>query len=185
MSSDRDDVDEFLREAFSQMTRSNADHKHPFRYVTLATTDADSIKQRTVVHRKFVEPGISHICTDGRTRKLTDIGMNPKVSLLFYHPKKKFQIAVQAHAETMEGGELYEQYRSQIAEHQLIDYASIPEPGAEIEESSSFERGESINLSLLVLEWYSIDVLQLDRAGHRRAKFRKAERGWNGTWIVP
>lgn len=185
MKSEREDVDEFLREAFSHMTRSNVDHKHPFRYVTLATMSDDDIKQRTVVHRKFIEPGISHICTDGRTRKVTDIGMNPKVSLLFYHPKKKLQIAIQASAMLVEDGELYELYRSQISEHQLIDYAAIPEPGSAIEDSSSFQSGEGIHLSLLVLKWNSIDLLQLDRSGHKRAKFTKTENSWKGTWVVP
>ena len=185
MTSTKPALDEFLKDAFSQMTRSNADHKHPFRYVVLATMSEGDIKQRTVVHRKFLEPGISHICTDSRTKKIADVESNPYASLLFYDNKKKLQISVSSRVEVVKEGVLYDEYLGQISEHTLLDYSAVPRPGMKITDSSSFEGGDELYLNVLLLHWYSIDLLQLDRNGHKRAKYERVTDRWEGSWVVP
>lgn len=185
MTSTKSTSDEFLRDAFSQLLRSNADHKHAFRYVALATSGKTDVKQRMVVHRKFLEPGISHICTDSRTKKIADVEMNSYASLLFYDYKKKLQISASAHVEVVKEGVLYDEYLGRISDHTLLDYSAIPEPGEKISDSSSFEGGDELYLNVLLLHWYSIDLLQLDRNGHKRAKYERVDERWEGSWVVP
>lgn len=185
MTSSKPNLDEFLRDAFSQLLRSNADHKHAFRYVALATSGKTDIKQRMVVHHKFLEPGISHICTDSRTKKIADIENNPFASLLFYEYKKKLQVSVSTRVEVVKEGVLYDEYLGRISEHTLLDYSAFPGPGMKIADTSSFKGGDELYLNVLLLHWDSIDLLQLDRSGHKRAKYERVDDRWEGSWVVP
>lgn len=181
----QDELEVFLSRAQAQLIRSNADHKHPFRYVTLATSKDHQIKQRTVVHRKFVAPNISHICTDSRTAKIDQIHVNPEVSLLFYNPKTRLQISVQATAQIISEGEIYDFYRRNISEHQWIDYAAVPSPGQEISTQDAYQSGKQLHINVVVLHWKFIDILRLDRSGNSRAQFSFDAESWQGTWVVP
>ena len=82
---------ELFNLAQAELLRSNADRRHPFLYFTLATFGRYP-EARTVVNR-HVNAGLSVLLfTDRRTSKVSQARESPRVTALFYHPKKKLQV---------------------------------------------------------------------------------------------
>ena len=176
------------------------DHSSPLRFCYLATVNANNCpEQRTVILRNYNEPDRTlDIFTDHRSSKLQHLSRNPKASLLFYHPEKLIQIRMQVAVEIH-----WKDTASRIAWETIPparrgDYCSISPPGTSLEEPGSdlpswwndsvsreqteygFER-----FALLRCRFYHIDLLKLDRQGHKRAVFQWEDQQWEGHWATP
>ena len=72
-----------------ELHRGALDPKHPFRYLTVATIGEQFPQVRTVVLRQFTADLEFLVYTDARSSKVQELLEVPRVSLLFYHPKKE------------------------------------------------------------------------------------------------
>ena len=79
-----------------ELHRGALDPKHPFRYLTVATVGEQFPQVRTVVMRQFTADLEFLAYTDVRSSKVQELLEVPRVSLLFYHPKKQVQVRVKA-----------------------------------------------------------------------------------------
>jgi pyridoxamine 5'-phosphate oxidase len=169
-----------------ELHRGALDPKHPFRFLTLATSGAQFPQVRTVVLRQLSSTMEFLVYTDVRTAKVRDLLETPRVSLLFYHPKKQVQIRVKALATLHVANALAQEQWKRVSEKRQSEYKSGLAPGTRIETPDlGWEVDpESTHFSVLKFSPLSIEVLQLAREGHLRMQFELAA-GWQGTWLVP
>lgn len=169
-----------------ELHRGALDPKHPFRFLTLATSGVQFPQVRTVVLRQLSPAMEFLVYTDVRTAKVKDLLETPRVSLLFYHPKKQVQIRVKALATLHVANALAQEQWKRVSEKRQSEYKSGLAPGTRIETPDlGWEVDpENAHFSVLKFSPLSIEVLQLAREGHLRMQFELAS-GWNGTWLVP
>jgi general stress protein 26 len=169
-----------------ELHRGALDPKHPFRFLTLATSGAQFPQVRTVVLRQLSSTMEFLVYTDVRTAKVRDLLETPRVSLLFYHPKKQVQVRVKAIATLHVEDALAQEHWKRVPEKRQSEYKSGLVPGTRIETPDlGWEtQSESTHFSVLKFSPLSIEVLQLAREGHLRMQFELAA-GWQGTWLVP
>ena len=130
--------------------------KHPFHTGVLATTRPDGCELRTVVLRSVDSETRSLVVhTDARSDKVRQIRADPRVSWLFYDPRRKVQL-------------------------RLRGEATLSERSPTAEESERWsERFAVISIRIDRLEW-----LRLRARGHLRAAFDWS-RSPKAHWLVP
>ncbi|MEM1000875.1 MAG: pyridoxamine 5'-phosphate oxidase family protein [Bacteroidota bacterium] len=171
----------------AELGRASADRKHPFRYFVVANSDYGAPELRTVVLRKTVGDLRLRFYTDARSPKIEQFRDDTLVSALFYHPKKKLQARVRTHAEILPDSDpVYRELRQQIAHSaSLADYTTQSPPGTVLQNPAQAQAGEEIHFAVIELVPFEFDILQLRRAGHRRALYRRDEGYWEGKALVP
>jgi len=169
-----------------ELRRGALDPKHPFRFLTLATAGTNFPQVRTVVLRELTSSVEFLVYTDYRTAKVQDLVKIPRVSLLFYHPKKQVQVRVKALATLHVADELAEEHWKRVSEKRQSEYKSELDPGARIEKPELGWETQDDNAYFSVLKFspLSIEVLQLGKEGHLRIQFELTS-GWQGNWLVP
>jgi len=168
--------------ATSELIRSNADPKHPFKKAVLTTLGIFP-ESRWVVKRDYnSEDHTILIYTDRRSSKVSQIEVNNKVTLLFYHPKKKIQIRIYALAELHSKGSLYEAHLDKVRNHPK-DYSTLLAPGFVL--NGELKYGSDINFTLLVVKPILWDVLELGKERHYRVRYELEGNKWHGTELVP
>ena len=169
-----------------ELHRGALDPKHPFRFLTLATSGAQFPQVRTVVLRQLSPAMEFVVYTDVRTAKVQDLLTTPRVSLLFYHPKKQVQVRIKAIATLHVEDAIAQEQWKRVSEKRQSEYKSGLAPGTRIESPDlGWEtQSDSAHFSVLKFSPLAIEVLQLARQGHLRIQFELAS-GWQGTWLVP
>ena len=126
------------------------------------------------------------VYTDARSSKVQELLEAPRVSLLFYHPKKQVQVRVKALATIHVEDELAQVHWKRVSEKRRVEYQSKLGPGTRVEAPSlGWEASlEHSYFSVLKFSPLAIEVLQLAREGHVRIQFDLAS-GWQGVWLVP
>ncbi|MCB0583691.1 MAG: pyridoxamine 5'-phosphate oxidase family protein [Phaeodactylibacter sp.] len=177
---------ELFNLAQAELLRSNADRRHPFLYFTLATFGRYP-EARTVVNR-HVNAGLSVLLfTDRRTSKVSQARESPRVTALFYHPKKKLQVRMNGRAVLIdEGHEEYAQLLERVkSAGNLKDYTTRQAPGSPIAGKPDIEYGEDIHFLAIRIQPEYIDVLQLGREAHRRSGYTLRDGQWEEAVLVP
>jgi len=110
----------------------------------------------------------------------------PRVSLLFYHPKKQVQVRVKALATLHVADELAEKHWKRVSEKRQSEYKSELDPGVRIEkpELGWETQPDNAHFSVLKFSPLSIEALQLSKEGHLRIQVELTT-GWQGSWLVP
>ena len=177
---------EIWQTVLHELHRGPLDPKHPFRYLTLATAGTHFPQVRTVVLRELTSTLDFLVYTDVRSAKVQDMLEVPRVSLLFYHPKKQVQVRVKALATIHVDDELAQEHWKKISEKRQSEYTSKLAPGTRIENPDLGWETDIKNAHFLVLKFspLSIEVLQLAKDGHLRIQFELASR-WQGNWMTP
>lgn len=172
--------------AKAELIRSNADRRHPFRYLSLAT-HGEYPEVRTVVKRKTTPELDTIIFTDRRSPKVAQIRKNNKVSILFYHSKKKLQIRINGEALLIEDGHVdYEQYFEQVKNSASIkDYTTRFAPGTPMEEDAKALFDEHVHFLAIQVIPHTMDILQLGTEKHKRSFYQLEEKVWNETKLTP
>lgn len=164
----------------------NADH--PFHYFTLATTGINKVSRlRTVVIRDFSKDMTITLFTDKRSRKVTHIKENNRVCLLFFNPEKRIQVKIDGVAYMETDREKLQEIWDNIDEKARKDYITVQDPGARISDLEEIEYLDtSTNFSVMHIEPYKLEYLELKRPNHIRLQFHLTEKGnWNSTFLIP
>ncbi|MCM0060423.1 MAG: pyridoxamine 5'-phosphate oxidase family protein [Algoriphagus sp.] len=169
-----------------ELHRGALDPKHPFRYLTVATAGNQFPQVRTVVLRHLTPDLEFLVYTDVRSSKVQELFEVPRVSLLFYHPKKQVQVRVKALATIHVEDELAQAHWKRVPDKRRSEYQSKLGPGTRVEAPSAGWESSSDPSYFSVLKFspLSLEVLQLARDGHLRMQFDLAS-GWQGDWLVP
>ena len=115
---------ELLTLAKAELKRSENETDHPFRYFYLGTI-GQYPEVRTVVKRDLDDRLAVTFFTDSRTRKVSQIEDDNRVSALFYHPGHRLQIRMTGSAMKLKEDSLaYAAYYQQVNEYQ--DSLTVP-----------------------------------------------------------
>ena len=177
-----------LSEIFSQVknqwVRSKYQKKHPFRYFVLSTFSSSSgVEARTVVLRDFNSESVHFtIYTDERSKKLKSLQEDKRVCLLFYDPKKLWQVKVDAVLlKESRDSKLY----AQLPPPARKDYTTQHPPGSPIGNPEEIDYVEDKNhFVALEFEALAIESLKLKRPHHVRTLFER-KTNWEGSYLVP
>ncbi|MFY0672889.1 MAG: pyridoxamine 5'-phosphate oxidase family protein [Bacteroidia bacterium] len=174
-----------IKLAKEELLRSNVDRKHPFKLFSLASFGKTFPEVRTVVKRSCDENFNLLVYSDRRTPKVSQVQKNTKVTALFYHPKKKLQVRIKANCQIVdENDSLYlEHFHKVKSSANTMDYRTNSPPGSPIEESVIYN--EKLNFCLLKLIPQEIEVLQLKKEQHQRAKYTLKNEQWLEQKLVP
>lgn len=183
-------LEEVFQDFQHELRRGALDKKHPFRYITLATSYEGVPQARYVVLRKVDEFLNLLLYTDARTPKVLEIQANQQVSVLLYHPQKRVQVRIQADASIHQADELAKLHWSRVQGDAQKAYNSKLTPGTDISSpEDAFEWHEELSsdnfFAVVSLKPSSFELLQLNGLEHFRAKFEFTNERWMGTWLVP
>lgn len=178
---------ELLTLAKTELRRSNADRKHPFRYFYFATL-GEFPEVRTVVNRKVDLDLTLTFFTDARSPKVQQLKKNPKVSALFYHPEKKLQIRMSGLAERIDQAHGdFDRLLNEVKQtSSLKDYTTLQAPGSTVSDEAKLLFGDEVYFLAIKVQPLKLDILQLGRDGHRRSAYAKNDLGeWKEAILVP
>lgn len=174
--------------AKQELIRSNVDHRHPFKLMTLATKSLENgyPQLRTVVKRNMDSDFNIIAYTDIRSAKVAQIKTDSRSSLIWYHPKKKLQIRMECIASVLdESHDLYKRnYASVKQSKSLKDYTTYQPPGESLNDEN-LKYCDTIYFSLLQFKPESIEVLRLGHDGHKRALYTLIDDEWRENKLVP
>ncbi len=182
---------EFWQLAVAEMTRANADRRHPFRNVVIATCSNNIPGMRTVVMRKFDSGQGVLIYTDCRSQKFQDLQRHPEqaASLLFWHPKKNLQVRMQGRVMLSVEDETAKVHWLKVPPVSKRSYTTAQAPGTIIENPEAVEHDAALEdgryFTVLHFQPHSAELLQLNRDLHLRAIFHLENETWQGHWLVP
>ncbi len=173
-----------------ELHRGALDHKHPFRFLILGTSQNNEIDQRYVVLRKVDEDFYFYIYTDYRSAKVSQIKTQQKISLLFYHPQKRVQIKLKGEAKLHNQDDLTSLLWKNVQGEAQKAYNSNLPPGRQINHPSEAfdwikDLSNQANFCVIKIQISSLEALQLNGLEHLRIRFQKIKENWEGKWLVP
>ncbi len=192
------ELDRLLDHVWRQLTRALHDRHSPYRLPTLATIDsAGAPAQRMVVLRSADRLTSELGCyTDFRSAKVHQLSADPRASLLFWDKKNSLQVRATGMihlADREKADRLFEQ----LSKNSRTTYATRTAPGTPQSEPTDdlppdwedFDLQETdfarTNFQPLLLTVNELDVLQLGRPSHLRAKFTRTNKDWQSSWVTP
>lgn len=183
-------LEEIPQLLYTELKKGLLQKKHPFRNVVFSTSAQETPMSRWVVCRQVTAEQGFYIYTDGRSQKILELNQNPKCNLLFYHDRQGLQIRFNCEGKIHKQNELTQKYWHGVKGHSAENYTTSLAPGTPIE---SIEAGQEFleeltdeYFTLLELNPYAFEVVQLSREGHIRANFEKiSDQNWKGSFLVP
>ncbi len=180
-------TDVFFEELVTELRLGTSKKGHPFRYMTMATTDEEGgPRLRTVVLRRVTEDLKLFLYTDQRSTKVTHIKKNKRASLLVYHPKKLLQLKMDASARCITDEDTLKRYWSGVPLASRKDYTAVSPPGSPISNPDALSYSEGLdNFCILELHPTKIEYLKLKRPNHIRVDYTREGNDWKGQFLVP
>lgn len=186
--------------AWSLLLRGQADSKHPFATPVVATVTAEGLpRSRTLVLRKTDRSTGQLWCyTDRRSGKATELSQGASVmSWTFWAKGPGIQVNCSGPTDWLPEQLANERFRS-LPKHSRKSYATRSAPGQPQESATDGLPADWATLpdkatdyaadhfGILCTKITRMEVLQLDRAGHRRLLAERVVDGeWQLTWLVP
>ena len=195
------DLNAALVYAHEALDAAVVDRESSSRLVTFVTVGLDvTPRARTVVLRSFC----SEICeatfhTDVRTLKVAELRRVPKAEFVFWDATRELQLRLSGTVSVHSEDEVAQLAWRYVDIESRFNYLTDATPGSEVGRPTSGREGMDgrlptqqegaagwQNFAVLVMMIKTIDLVLLDNAGHRRARFKFGERGLTGSgWLVP
>lgn len=175
---------EIFQQVKDQLIRAKHQKKHPFRYFVLTTATAHgSPRARTVVLRDFDPQAMTlTIFTDQRSQKVKELATQKEVCMLFYDPKKLWQIQVLAKLERQSQDPKLFQALPPPARK---DYTTKQVPGTTIGNPDAVDYWDDKHFFVaLTFDITTIESLKLKRPNHVRTRFESTQ-NWAGCYLNP
>ncbi len=196
------DLEEFYAHAWLQLVRGVPDTRHGFHWPVLATVDGEGAPSARVVVLRAAEPDAGELVfhTDRRAPKVEQVRRRASVALTFHDGRRKLQVRVRAAAAVHVEGPAYEAGWQRIGSGSRRCYLAPRPPSTpaaacsanlpphlvgKVPTAEEAEAGRA-RFAVVVCAVTSLDVLELGRLGHRRARFDLATgRVVAATWLEP
>jgi pyridoxamine 5'-phosphate oxidase len=187
------DLTELHAEIWRMLSRGAADAKDDLHWPGLTTVDAQHRPQSRIVVLRAARASEHEleIHTDARSLKVRELTHHPHASLLFYRPRSRAQIRVQALTQLHHHDALAEQRWRALGEAGQTLYCSNTTPGSPLESPEQAltpaltpELGLA-NFVVITLQVQSLEWLELARPVHRRAIFSYPSSTLQAQWIAP
>gem|GEM_PF-1245684 len=183
------DLDAIPNWMIAQLVRAGVDRKSAFKWPILVTgSDQVGVSGRVVVLRRFdPETHIATIYTDKRSTKVQQLRANKHAELVFFDPKRMLQVRIRGLASVHLDGPKRETAFLTLSDRNASDYSTLLAPGVELPQFQPERdlRHAKDNFAIIDVEADVLDVLSLERAGHRRAKIIRANGALQARWVTP
>ena len=195
------DLNAALAYAHEALGVAVADRESCSRLVTFATVGLDMApRARTVVLRSFSsEIYEATFYTDVRTLKVGELRRIPKAECVFWDATRELQLRLSGTVSVHNEDEVAQLAWRKVDIASRFNYLTDAPPGSKAGRETSGreavdgrlatqEEGAAgwQNFGVLVMTIKNIDLVLLDNAGHRRARFEFGERGLTvSDWVVP
>lgn len=180
-------TDNIFSEIQKELDLGVSEKKHPFKLAVLGTVGLDQMARlRTIVVRKISKDLRVTFYTDKRSKKVTHIKENNKVSMLFYHPEKSIQLKIEGIATLINDAAILKQHWTAVGERSKKDYTTTKAPGTEITNSEGIEYlNETHHFCMIIVEPKKIEYLKLNPDTHTRIRYSNENGKWHGEFLVP
>ena len=166
-----------------ELQRATHDRHHEWRTPVLATIGTSGLPEaRTVVLRQADALSARLVFyTDSRSPKMAELLATPHACWMFWSKRLSWQLRVQAHMTVQTCGpqidEVWERMRQSPA---AGDYLAATAPGAPLPDGSQPQAiGDGPHhLAMASAQVLTMDWLELDRTGHRRALLTNSAFEW-------
>ncbi|MCH8557186.1 MAG: pyridoxamine 5'-phosphate oxidase family protein [Balneolia bacterium] len=190
MLNEKKSEDENWQEIIGWIRRGSVDVSHPFRYLTLSTSDeAARIQSRMLVLREVTENNKLILYTDSRSAKISQIQNNAEAGVLFWDPKRKVQLSLSVTVKQIDDKDSLKRYRDKVNGKARESYTTKCAPGTPVDhpdEAGSFHEFEETNFfTVLECDIHRITALQLGREKHLRLNCERKADSWECSWVVP
>lgn len=190
-----DDLDGFRAEGWRRLA-DGVGHRHsPFHTPSLATIDAAGRPRlRTVVLRAAeAGAGALRFHCDRRSDKAREIAENGLAALHVYDRAAKLQLRIEGRARLHHDDALADTAWAAALTLSRVCYGIEPAPGTALAAGDAYAMPDEDpearigreNFCAVVFTAERLDLLYLDRRGHRRAVFLCEGEAWAGTWVAP
>jgi len=177
----------YLQEIKEELQKGPTEKDHPFRFFTFSTVGLDQVARlRTVVLRDVSKDLKLTFYTDKRSKKITHIQENKRVSLLLYHPGKLLQLKIEGIATYKDDDATKEKYWSKLDSYAKKQYTTSRSPGSNLINPQNLEYlNEENHFCLVEITPYKIEYLKLSQPNHLRVRFSKVGLKWESEFLVP
>jgi len=160
---------------------------HYFKYFTLATLGVDLFARLRLIALRNVSDDLKlTFFTDKRSKKVLHIKENNRVSLLFYDHEKLIQLRIEGIARINKDQFQIQKSWEEVVTESRKDYITKEAPGSVIEDPGSLEYlEEGDNFSIVEIDPFRIEYLELKKNGHIKIKYSKEGSGWTSEYLVP
>lgn len=190
-----DDLAAFRAEAWRRLAEGAEKGRSPFHLPALATVDAEGRPRlRTVVLRAAdAEAGALRFHCDARSDKAREIAAGSGAALHIYDADAKLQLRIEGGARLHHGDALAAAAWLGSRAMSRVCYGVSPAPGTPLPEGGAYTMPDEDpearigreNFCAVMVRAMRLDLLYLDRRGHRRAVFSREGEGWRGAWVAP
>lgn len=190
-----DDLAAFRAEAWRRLGEGAETGRSPFHMPALATVDAQGHPRlRTVVLRDADGArGTLRFHCDARSDKAREIEAGSGAALHAYDAGAKLQVRIEGLARLHRDDALADAAWTGSRAMSRVCYGIAPAPGTPLAEGGAYTLPDQDpearigreNFCAVVVRAERLDLLYLDRRGHRRAVFLRDGEGWQAAWVAP
>lgn len=182
--------DTLARRIWCEWRRAVTDRDHGWRTPVLASVDGEGAPSARTLVLRGVDEAEGMLCcyTDHRSAKVGQLRAEPRVALVFWCPRLRWQLRAAGTADVDQDSERVAAAWSQIAQEAGAgDYLAPLPPGTPLDEDHSevAARPETSPrahaLGIITVHVQAMDWLELNTDGHRRARVTEA----GVCWIMP
>ncbi|MDH4051336.1 MAG: pyridoxamine 5'-phosphate oxidase family protein [Rubrivivax sp.] len=170
------------RACWRELDRATRERDHEWRVATLATVDGERADARSVVLREIDEAARSlSFYTDSRSPKVAQMRDRPDAVLVTWSPRLNWQLRARVTLEVADTGLGVSSHWARVKlSPSAQDYLAALPPGTPVDRYQP-ERASREFFAVVTAHIKTLDWLELDPQGHRRASF-DAE---GARWLVP
>ncbi len=171
------------------------------RYITVCNFADHYPNAYTVVLREVLPDNDQIIFhTDIRSEKVSEIKSNPNLTVVYYDDADHIQVILKAEATIHYQDDIAKQQWQQSGFKSRRNYLTEHAPSSPLNEEGSgleylgeqkFDDSDPAgyeNFAVVVLDVHSLEYLQLNKDGNRRARFKNEQQNqnrWKWEWITP
>ena len=180
-------MDNYFEELKTELRAGAENREHSFHYFVLGTEGVDHmVRQRIIVLRNFGDDLKLSFFTDYRSKKVTHIRENNRVSLLFYDPANLLQLRIEGLASISRDRAVIESHWENLEDPNRKAYTTATAPGTVLENPEVLEFLDKDNYFCLVdVEPFKIEYLKLAAPNHLRVHYKKKGDHWEGSFLTP
>lgn len=184
--------DDVLVSIWSRLQEGSCRSDHPFHLAGVASlNEILGVTLRTMVLRK-TDPETRSLMfhTDRRSHKFADLLQDPALACLFYDPRTRVQIRIQARATLHTQDAVAQEQWKTLPDHSRLLYAFALPPGTESDSPLITPARVSMNqardhFAVIVAHVDSIEWLYLHPESHQRLRFTWQDEKVIHCWLVP
>jgi hypothetical protein len=179
MSTRLQSLPEIEHACWAALSEAAHDRYHDWHHLVLATVNGNAADARTVILRDVdLEAQRLVFYTDDRSPKVAQMRAHPRGTLVAWSPRASWQLRLQVTLAVADDGlDVSSRWARVKLSPGAQDYLAALPPGTPVSEFTP-ERESREHFAVVTAQVDAIDWLELDPAGHRRARFERGSRGW-------